>query len=171
MHAQSEARKRVESIDQFMNRVETVADPDVQELLRQLVQSMMAFHSKAIERMLEITRGADQGGNQLIEEFGRDECVRNLLLLYGAHPMDLRTRVAEEIEKLRPNLRSHGGDVKLLEVNDSGNVTLRLIGNGEQHRLTAAKLRSAIEEAIYNGAPDVTLVSFEGAVSSRIAGD
>lgn len=160
MHAQSEARKRIESIDLFMNSVETVADPSVQELLQGLVQSLMAFHQTAVERILEITRESADG-DQLIEEFGRDECVRNLLLLYGAHPVDLRTRVAEEIEKCRPLLRSHGGDVDLLEVSDSGTVTVRLGGIREGQALTAAKLRSAVEEAIYNGAPDVTLVSFE----------
>lgn len=160
MHAQSEARKRIESIDLFMNSVETVADPGVQELLQGLVQSLMAFHQTAVERILEITRESADG-DQLIEEFGRDECVRNLLLLYGAHPVDLRTRVAEEIEKCRPLLRSHGGDVDLLEVSDSGTVTVRLGGIREGQALTAAKLRSAVEEAIYNGAPDVTLVSFE----------
>lgn len=161
MHAQSEVRKRVESIDLFMNRVETVADPGVQELLKELVQSLMAFHRTAVERMLEITRRSADGGEQLIEQFARDESVRNLLLLYGAHPVDLRTRVAEQIEKCRPFLRSHGGEVVLQDVSSSGNVTVRIDGIGEGHALATSELQSAIEEAIYNGAPDVTLVSFE----------
>ena len=41
-----------------------------------------------------------------------------VLLLYGLHPHPIETRVRQALDKVRPYLDSHGGNVELLSVND-----------------------------------------------------
>ncbi len=57
--------------------------------------------------------------------------VASMLLLHGLHPDDIETRVRRGIEKVRPYLQSHGGDVELASVRD-GIVRLVLRGSLRQ---------------------------------------
>ncbi|MGH9717863.1 MAG: NifU family protein [Candidatus Acidiferrales bacterium] len=165
MSAQIEEQKRAESIDQFVQHIEEISDPEVQDLFKQLVQSLMDFHGAGIERMLEIVHETGDSGAKLIDEFGRDERIRNLLLLYGLHPVDLQTRVAEAVEKTSPYIRSHGAEVRLVQISETGAVTLRLEGTSQSCSSSSATLQSVVEKAIYEAAPDVTEIIVEGTTS------
>jgi len=93
--------------------------------------------------------------------------VGSLLLLYGLHPVDLETRVRGALEKTRPYLRSHGGNVELVDVDESGAVRLRLQGSCHGCPSSAMTLKLAIEQAIHDAAPDVTSISVEGQTDAR----
>ena len=84
-----------------------------------------------------------------------------LLLLYGLHPVPLETRVMGALDKVRPYLDSHGGNVELLGVAD-GVVRLRLQGSCKTCPSSAMTLKLAIEEAVYAAAPDVAAIEAEG---------
>ena len=87
--------------------------------------------------------------------------MSSLLLLYGLHPLDLEARVQQALEKVRPLLRSHGGNVELLGIAD-GVVRLRMLGSCHGCPSSAMTLKNAIEEAIYAAAPDATAIEVEG---------
>ena len=91
----------------------------------------------------------------------RDEVVGGLLLLHGLHPLDLEARVRQALEDVRPYLRSHGGNVELLGIDD-GVVRLRLQGSCHGCPSSAVTMQQTIEEAILGKAPDVTAVEVEG---------
>jgi len=166
MSAQTEAQKQVESIDQIVQQLERVSDPQIQSLFKQLIHSIMDFHGAAVERMLEMVHETGDAGAKLIDEFGRDERVRSLLLLYGLHPLDLPTRVAEAMEKTRPYIQSHGGEVRVVNISDAGAVTLRLEGTCKSCSSSSATLQSLVEKAIYEAAPDVTGIIVENAIAA-----
>jgi Fe-S cluster biogenesis protein NfuA len=84
-----------------------------------------------------------------------------LLLLYGLHPLDFDSRVRQALDQVRPYLRSHGGDVELLDTT-GGVVRLRMQGSCHGCPSSAMTLQSAIEEAIYAKAPDLTALEVEG---------
>ncbi len=94
-------------------------------------------------------------------QFAADPLVGSLLLLYGLHPVDLETRVHQALEKVRPLLKSHGGNVDLLGIDD-GVVRLKLQGSCHGCPSSAQTLHNAIEEAIYEFAPDVAELKVEG---------
>src|SRR4051794_39827276 len=123
----------------------------------ELLQTVMEFHREAIDRMMEIAADSGDPGWSIIESFGRDELVANMLLLHGLHPLDLDTRVHDALDKVRPLLHSHGGDVELIEIMD-GAVRLRLIGSCHGCPSSALTLKSSIEKAIYEAAPDVASI-------------
>jgi Fe-S cluster biogenesis protein NfuA len=62
---------------------------------------------------------------------------------------------------VRPYLRSHGGSVELLGVDD-GVVRLRLEGNCHHCPSSAVTMKQTIEEAILGKAPEVAAVEVEG---------
>ncbi len=153
----------MQRIEELIGKIETVADPETRAVAVELVQSLMEFHGTGIERMMEIVAEAGEPGNAVFESFARDSLVGSLLLLYGLHPVDVETRVMQALEKARPLLDSHGGDVELLGI-DEGVVRLRFQGSCKGCPSSALTLKHTIEEAIYALAPDVTAIESEGLV-------
>ncbi|MFZ3216001.1 MAG: NifU family protein [Candidatus Acidiferrales bacterium] len=162
MPEQKELQRRIESIESLIREIELVSDPAVRSLSKQLIQSLMDLHGSGLERMLEIVHGSGEAGQKIIEVMGHDDLVRNLLLLYDLHPVGLQERVMEALEKSRPYLRSHGGNVEFVGVSESGAVTLRLAGSCHSCPSSAVTLQSTVEQAIYDAAPDVTEIIVEG---------
>src|SRR6185295_615994 len=117
------------------------------------------LYSAGLERMLEIVAGA--GAEELIGRFAADDLVSSLLILHGLHPQDAESRVAGALERVRPFLGSHGGDVRLLGVED-GVVRLRLEGNCHGCPSSTVTMKLAIERAIEEAAPEVVRIEVEG---------
>ena len=111
-------RKRMERIEFLLNEAEENADPQTRARTREIVQGVMDMHGAALERILETVAASGEGGLALIDALAQDDLVASVLLLYGLHPLDLETRVRQALDKVRPQLRSHGGDVELLGVAD-----------------------------------------------------
>ncbi len=164
-----ESQQRIQQIEQLIQKVETEADPKTRAAVIELVQSLMEFHGAGIERIMEIAAERGANGWEIIEDFGRDELVGNLLILYGQHPVSLDERVMQGLEKARPFLHSHSGDVELLGISDDGAVRLRLIGNCDGCPSSSETLKLAIEKAIYEAAPDATAIETVGAIEEKTA--
>jgi len=154
----------IQQIEGLLHTIETIADPAVRASAEELIQTLLDLHGVGIERMLGIVADAGAPGDAIIDSFARDDLVGSLLLLYGLHPLDMETRVDQALEKVRPYLGSHGGNVELLGVTDAGVVQLRLQGSCHGCPSSAMTLKLAIEEAIYAMAPDVTALAVEGVV-------
>ena len=142
--------------------VDRVQDPKSARHTREIVQALMDFHGGALEKLLELI-AATPAGIPLIESLANDDLVSSLLLLYGQHPLDLETRVRQALEKVSPLLRAHGGSVHLIGI-EAGVVSLRLEGSCHGCPSSSMTLKNAIEEAIYERAPDVTELVVEGVV-------
>jgi len=171
MPTSNEVQNRLKTIESLVQRIEQVKDPTLKATAKALVQSLMEFHGAGLERMLEIVHDSRGSGPSVIETLGRDELVRSLLLLYGLHPDALETRVLQALEKTRPYLKSHGGNVNLVAVDDSGAVTLRLEGSCHGCPSSSATLKLAVEEAIFDAAPDVTAIIVEGSIQEQPPAD
>src|SRR5262245_26459475 len=152
---------RLGRIDKLVALIRDAPESEVRSAALELVESVMEFEGTAIDRIMEIASDAGEPGWRIIEAFGRDELVSNLLLLHGLHPLDLETRVRGALDKVRPYLQSHGGNVDLLSVTD-GVVRLRLIGSCDGCPSSALTLKSAIERHIYEAAPDVISIVCDG---------
>jgi Fe-S cluster biogenesis protein NfuA len=157
-----ELQRRVQQIEGLLCDLEAVGNPEVRAKAVELVRLLMNFHGAALERMMEGVAREGEAGERLFAAFARDPVVSGTLLLYGLHPLDVETRVRQALERVRPLLRSHGGDAELLGV-EGGRVRLRLEGSCKGCPSSSVKLRLAIEEAVYEAAPDVVAVEAEGA--------
>ena len=50
----------------------------------------------------------------MLNRLAADDLVASLLLVHGLHPHDVHRRVSDALDRVRPYLGSHGGDVHLL---------------------------------------------------------
>ena len=137
----------VERSEELLDKVE--GQPEVTEL----VQALLEMYGEGLRR---IAVRFD------MRELSGDELVAHLLLLHGLHPVPVEARVAGALEEMRPYLDSHGGDVRLLGIED-GVVRLQLQGSCSGCPSSAVTLRHGIEEAIYAAAPDVERIEAEDA--------
>ena len=151
----------MDRVEALIGTIEASPESDVRSAALELVRSVMDYHAAAIARMMEIVAATGAGGFAIFDEFGRDDLVANLLMLYGLHPLGIEERVLRAIEKVRPTLSLHEGDVELLGVTD-GVVRLRLQGSCNGCPSSALTLKHTIEEAILQAAPDVSAIEVEG---------
>ncbi|MCA1593386.1 MAG: NifU family protein [Acidobacteria bacterium] len=156
-----ESQELIQRIDELTRKVEAITDPAARSDAVELLQSLMEFHGAGLERMLEIAAERGVVGHSIIEDFARDELIGGMLLLYGLHPLELETRVRQAIDKVRPSLASHGGDVELLSI-EEGVVRVRLQSKGGSCASTATTQKQTIEAAIYDAAPDLVALEVEG---------
>ena len=155
-------RERMERIETLLREVEQTANPQARACTREIVQSILDLHGAALERMLEQIAGSTRVGVDLLESVAEDDLVGSMLLLYGLHPLDTKTRVHNALDKVRPALRSHGGSVEFLGIVD-GVVRLRLHGGCDGCASSAATLKQSIEQAIFDKAPEVTAIELDEA--------
>jgi Fe-S cluster biogenesis protein NfuA len=160
MIKQKEFRKRTEHIGQLVERVTRLQDAEARSTAQELLQTVMDLHGAVLERVLELIAAHDKRGNELLGALARDPLVSGLLVLYDLHPEKLEARVARALENLHGFLRSHSGSVELLEIRD-GVVRLRLGVRGCAS--TSAALKEAVEQAIYEAAPETAGIFFEEA--------
>src|SRR5438270_1848979 len=139
------------------DRIQTLLDacaaggPAAQERARQLVREVVALYGAALERIVQT------GGADLAERLAADDLVASLLLVHGLHPHDVHRRVSDALERVRPYLGSHGGDVDLLEI-DGDVVRLAFQGSCKSCPSSAVTLELAVEDAVRAAAPEVTSI-------------
>lgn len=158
-------KSRIQQIEPLIGQIRKATDAATRDAALELVRTLMEFHGAGIDRMMEIASEQGDAGWQIIENFSRDETVANLLLLHGLHPLDLETRVRDALQKVRPYLNSHGGNVELIEI-AGGVVRLQMIGSCNGCPSSSITLKNAIEKAVRETAPDV--VAIECATSSEL---
>ncbi len=150
-------KDRIQKIEGLVAQIRVAADQGTRKAALDLVQTVMEFHATGIDRMMEIASESGDAGWQIIDAFAADEIVSNLLVLHGLHPLDLEARVRGALDRVRPYLNSHGGNVDLIEVSD-GVVRLRLVGSCNGCPSSSVTLKTAIEKAIHEAAPDVVAI-------------
>jgi Fe-S cluster biogenesis protein NfuA len=153
-------QQRIQKIEVLVRKIELLADTEARASALELFQLVMDLHGASVERMMSIIFEAGEPGQDIIDHLGRDDLVGSLLLLYGLHPLDLEARVTQVLDILRPELRSHGASVELLSIND-GAVRLRLEQSSNGCGSSAQSLRTALEKAVYDAAPDLTALEVE----------
>jgi Fe-S cluster biogenesis protein NfuA len=163
MSSNGQVHHSARRIEELVEKFESAGNPDLRAAAAELVQCLLDLHGTGLARMIEIVGQAGSVGTDVVNRFSRDDLIAQLFLLHGVHPVDLETRVTEALAKVRPYLKSHGGDVELLEIVD-GVVHLRLQGNCNGCPSSALTMRNAIEEAVYQAASDITGLEVLGVV-------
>ena len=131
------------------------------ERAEELVRLVTDLYGAGLERVMEILHEAGRLDDDLLAALAGDELVSGLLIVHGLHPYGVDQRVEEALESVRPYLGSHGGDVELLEVTESGTVRLRLLGSCDGCPSSSVTLNLAVEGAIKSAAPEVISIEVE----------
>jgi Fe-S cluster biogenesis protein NfuA/nitrite reductase/ring-hydroxylating ferredoxin subunit len=166
MPGNTEFERRIAAIEELVHSLETASDPAALAAAQELVGAVMQLHREAVERILAVMRRCGAPGASILHQLAGDDLVASVLLLHDLHPEDIETRVRGALEKTRPYLKSHGGNVELVGIDPAGVVRLRLEGSCHGCPSSALTLKLAIEEAIHEAAPDVTAIEVESRTES-----
>lgn len=138
------------------------------ERAQQLVLEVVGLYGAGLERILQLA-GEPGFDNGLAERLAADDLVASLLLVHGLHPHDVHRRVSDALEKVRPYLGSHGGDVDLIGV-DGDTVRLAFTGSCKGCPSSAVTLELAVEDAVRAAAPEISSIEVVTAPTEQAAG-
>jgi len=161
MQDEKDFQRRIQQIGDLVQELDTIADPEVRTRAKTLVQLILDLHAAGLERALEVIAGNNEFGQRVIDDLGRDSLVSSLLVLYGLHPLDVDVRVARTIEKLIPQVRKGGAELEV-ESAQNGFVRLRVKVTAHGCGSPTKTLKTLIEDAIYEAAPDISGLQIEG---------
>ncbi len=129
-----------------------------------LVREVVGLYGAGLERIITLL-----GDSRLAEQLATDDLVASLLLVHGLHPHDVQRRVSEALDRVRPYLGSHGGDVDLIEVTqepEGATVRLAFKGSCKSCPSSAVTLELAVEDAVRAAAPEVSSIEVVAAEPS-----
>jgi Fe-S cluster biogenesis protein NfuA len=159
-------QKQIGRIGELVERLESSADPSSRALAKEFIESLMALHGAALERILELAAESGEPGEKLIRSCGGDGLIGSVLLLYGLHPESLQNRVTRALEKSRAFLESHAAHAELISIQEDGTVTVRLemkSNGGGGCGSSGVLVKSTLEANLQNAAPDAATIVVEEA--------
>ncbi|WP_435221334.1 NifU family protein [Streptomyces sp. Tue6028] len=154
-----------ERIAALLDELARQAGPEARDTADELVRCIVEFYGEGLARTVRLLRSAPDGADPLAV-LTADELVSDLLILHDLHPEDTLTRVGRALDKVRPYLGSHAGDVEVAGLDAEGadgpTLRLRLRGSCEGCPSSTQTVRWTIEEAIARTAPEIAHIEVEG---------
>jgi Fe-S cluster biogenesis protein NfuA len=153
-----ESRNMAKRLQELLEQIQSHPNPAARALLQECLQSLLAFYGDGLARILKLVQDAGPTGEKILERLLHDHAVSGLLLIHGLHPVALETRLRGALEKVRPYMQSHGGNIELLGLeNDVARVKLQ--GTCKSCPSSAVTLELAVRRAVEQACPD--LLGFE----------
>ncbi len=136
-----------------------VADWDEQQ--RNTLQALKKAHDdlnkEAFTRLIRALK-TDPAALSILKEAVADEIVYAVLRHHGIVKATLHERVEDALETVRPSLKSHGGNVELVEIKPPETVIIRLLGACDGCPASALTLSEGVEKAIKEYCPEITTI-------------
>ena len=145
-------------VEALLAEFAATSDPATARRAEELVGLLVEFYGAGLARIMELL------DEQAVTPLLADKTVAGLLVLHDLHPQSTEERVLAALEKVRPYLGSHAGDVEYLGLDDDGTVRLKLAGSCDGCPSSVLTVKMAIEKGIEDVAPEVTKVEVEGMV-------
>jgi Fe-S cluster biogenesis protein NfuA/nitrite reductase/ring-hydroxylating ferredoxin subunit len=154
-------------IARLLQEIRSMASPPTWKRVEELVRTVLDLYGEGLKKIVDVVATAEIGGEEIQKRLLADELLESLFLLHGLHPDDFGTRVAQALDRVRPYLGSHGGDIDLVAADEaSGEVRLRLGGSCDGCPSSLLTVKLAVESAIKESAPEVTRIEVHGLVEA-----
>lgn len=132
-------------LEEKVQALEGLPHPQVREQIFEVLQLIDRVHRPGLGAVASGLRAAG-----LFDRALDDPAIRILFALYDLAPIDERTRAEIALEAVRPYIRSHGGELEVLEVAD-GEVRVRLAGTCSGCPASASTLEHGVRAALEEG--------------------
>lgn len=152
-------RARIGRLNELLERLEKVPGATA-EMALEAVETLTEVYGTALARVLAVAAGAPALVSAIVE----DELCNHLLVLHGIHPDPVERRVVRALDEVRPFVRSKGGEVELVGV-EQGVARVRLTAAGCSSSTGA--LEQAVTDAVLAVAPELSGVEPVPAQSAR----
>jgi Fe-S cluster biogenesis protein NfuA len=154
------AREAGERVEALLADLHAQAGPGASATAEELVSCLVGLYGAGLAGIVRIL-GEDEAAPRLLDALVADPLVESLLLLHDLHPLDTSTRIRRAVEEILPQLGSHAGEVEYGGMDDQGVVHLRLERSAHGCGSTAATIRTTIEKAVAQAAPEAAGVDVE----------
>ena len=155
-------------LQKLLAEVEALPYPGAKELIQDCMESVLGFYGAGLKRILQVVSEDGPEGRKVFRDLIRDDVVKGLLLIHDLHPLNLEARLLEALEKVRPYLKSHGGNVELISL-ENNVARLRLQGTCQSCASSSVTLELAIRHAIEQACPDLVHFEVEGVAQDSSA--
>ncbi len=152
-----------EALEALFRKADAHPDPEVRELALDLSEAVMHLHHETLFRIVVLLRNLP-GGEDVLEVLKGDQVVGTLLREHGViedDGGDLEARVVAALDKVRPYMHGHGGDVELLGV-ENGVARLRLQGACHGCASSTLTLKMGVEQILKEAVPELAGIEVEG---------
>jgi len=148
-------------IQDLVEKIGAMNDPNARRMLQETLESVLSFYGHGLERILELVDKAGPDGAKVRDTLLHDPGISGLLLIHGLHPISLEERMTEALNKVRPYMESHGGNVELISL-ENDYAKLRLQGHCKTCPSSTVTLELAVRAAIEEACPDLAGFEVEG---------
>lgn len=148
-----------EAVDRARQKLAPL-DEDIRRRAEDLVDARGAFLAAGVREMVRRLKD-DERSRPVLFDLVDDPLIYSVLLELGVVRADVLTRVARALERVKPYVHSHGGDVELVRVDpaEDGQVAhIRFHGSCSGCSMSAATLQEGVQEAIRTAVPEVVRV-------------
>ena len=146
-------------IERLLGELREAGDARSCALAEEALRLVSDLYGAGLQRVVEVV-GAEAPA--LLDQLVADDLLASLLIVHDLHPHDLAARVEGALESVRPFLAMHGGNVELVAIApELPAVRLRLLGSCDGCPSSAITLRTAVERAILEAAPEVVRIDVE----------
>lgn len=154
----NDSRQMARRLQELIEQIQTQPNPAARALLQQCLQSLLAFYGEGLSRMLKCLQMSGSEGQAILARMLQDQAVSGLLFIHGLHPVPLEIRLRGALEKVRPYMQSHGGNIELLSLQDDV-ARVKLEGTCKTCPSSTITLELAVRRAVDEACPD--LLGFE----------
>lgn len=154
------ARDVGERIEELLASLRSGRDSDT---ANELVRLLVEMYGDGLSHIVAALEPAQ------VERLAEDGLVESLLLLHDLHPLPVDARIQRALDQVRPYLGSHAGGVEYLGVDSDGVAHLRLQGSCEGCASSTLTVKTAIEGAVTDAAPEVTGIEVAGVTAEPAA--
>ena len=151
----------VTRVQDLTQQLEAIEDPAARDLAEELMAAIVQMYGAGLERIVAAIADAGPAGQEIMGALSRDGVAASLLLIHDLYPVSVEERVLEALDRVRPYMESHGGNVELLGVHE-GIAHLRLEGSCKTCSASSATLELAVRQALEEAAPDLEGMEVEG---------
>lgn len=117
-------------------------------------RAMENLHGEALQRLASALLN-DPAAASIVEEAARDEVVYTVLRQHDILKPDIESRVHKALQKVRPHLATHGGDIEIVAI-EPPRLVLRLLGACDGCPARLFTLRSVLASALRRDCPEMT---------------
>jgi Fe-S cluster biogenesis protein NfuA/nitrite reductase/ring-hydroxylating ferredoxin subunit len=132
----------------------TDLEPAASRIIDGVLESLNRLHHDALVTVVRRLRD-DPRGKELLFELVDDPGVHMVLAMHGILRPDPNTSARQVLDRVRPGLQSHGGDVELDRI-EGGVAFVRLRGACNGCSMAAVTMREGVEKALVEGVAGVT---------------
>ena len=155
--------KDIQSLDGLVEQW----DEQQRNTMHALIQAHDDLNKQAFSRLIRALK-ADPAALTVLKDAVSDEVIYAVLRYHDIIKPSLHERVDLALESVRPYLKSHDGNVELVEIKLPDTVIIRLLGACDGCPASSLTLSEGVEKAIKEHCPEITTIKkAKGGVTAK----